>query len=72
MRFCTILLAALIGLSTLSAANAETVHPKPLHKVKKHPANYHGKKRKKYKPAKVKAPKLKKTKSAKLTSTRTI
>ncbi len=71
VRFCTILLAALIGLSTLPAVNAETVHPKPLHKVKKHPNNYHGKKpqKSKYKPAKFKAPKLKKPKKAKPTST---
>lgn len=73
MRFCTFLLAALIGLSSFQAV-AETVHPKPAQKVKKHAANYHGNKPKKskYKPAKFKkAPKMKKPK-AKRTTTRQI
>ena len=62
MRFCTILLAGLIGLSSFQAA-AETVHPTPLHKGQKHSPNYHGKKPKKFKATKLKKPKLKKTKS---------
>jgi hypothetical protein len=70
VRFCTILLAALIGLSSFQAA-AETVRPKP-HKVKKHSTNYHGKKPRKYKPAKFKSPKLKKPKNTKRTTSRTI
>lgn len=71
MRFWTILLAALIGLSSFQAA-AETVHPKPLHKVKKHAPNYHGKKPKKFKATKLKKPKLQKTNNAKPTASRKI
>jgi hypothetical protein len=72
VRFRTILLAVLIGLSSFQAAEAKTVRPKPLHKVKNHSPNYHGKKPKKYKPAKFKSPKLKKPKNTKRTTSQKI
>ena len=68
MRFCTILLTALIGLSSFQAAEAKTTRPKPIHKVKKHATSYHGKKPKKFKPTKLKSPKLKKPKIAESTA----